>query len=396
MNHYFENKYVKFYTKLKQKLKLSKVELIFALVILIGGYVYYFLKAKASPDFEVFYRAGERYLAGEPLYRLTDGHYQFKYLPASAAFFSVFASLPYQVARFVWYSLILISTITFLLSWKRYFNLSNLGLLAVCLVVGRFIELEWKLGQVNLILLVILTYAYFFQKRNKWGVFSVLVVLGACIKPNLLPFLFFPLLAQQYKWFLINCALFIVGLLLPLFNYGLNDTIMLYDSLGARLTDSTSYLLPLSASVMGFFAKHFSLSMVNLLTIIVLCFLVVLYFLVLTNYKFYTKKYLVLHSYIAALGLVPLCFPQSWDYNYLYFLPIIMFVVKQYQYLPQILSIVFIVLCILSGGAIYDLITPKYFWAYQNIGLVTPVYVALFILYYYLTTKTLNIDNPNI
>lgn len=46
----------------------------------------------ALADFQVFYTAGERFLAGESLYQAADGHYQFKYLPASAPFLSPWRS----------------------------------------------------------------------------------------------------------------------------------------------------------------------------------------------------------------------------------------------------------------------------------------------------------------
>ena len=39
---------------------------------------------RQTPDLEVYWRAGVRAAAGEPLYRASDGHYQFKYLPAFA------------------------------------------------------------------------------------------------------------------------------------------------------------------------------------------------------------------------------------------------------------------------------------------------------------------------
>jgi len=40
--------------------------------------------SRKMPDFQVYWTAGARALAAQPLYRADDGHYQFKYLPAFA------------------------------------------------------------------------------------------------------------------------------------------------------------------------------------------------------------------------------------------------------------------------------------------------------------------------
>ena len=57
------------------------------------------------PDFEVYWRAGARALAAEPLYREEDGHYQFKYLPAFAMLAIPAALLPLPVAKGIWFTI---------------------------------------------------------------------------------------------------------------------------------------------------------------------------------------------------------------------------------------------------------------------------------------------------
>src|SRR6187200_1115716 len=60
--------------------------------------------ARKMPDFEVYYTAGARAAAAEPLYRESDGHYQFKYLPAFALFAAPVAKLPLAAAKGVWFA----------------------------------------------------------------------------------------------------------------------------------------------------------------------------------------------------------------------------------------------------------------------------------------------------
>jgi hypothetical protein len=59
-----------------------------AIVVLLIGAGLALLYAKKIerriPDYEVYRRAAARASRAEPLYRPSDGHYQFKYLPAFA------------------------------------------------------------------------------------------------------------------------------------------------------------------------------------------------------------------------------------------------------------------------------------------------------------------------
>src|SRR4051812_45157902 len=56
-------------------------------------------------DFGVYRQAATRTLHAEPLYRLDDGHYQFKYLPAFALAMTPFAATDPDTAKMVWFAL---------------------------------------------------------------------------------------------------------------------------------------------------------------------------------------------------------------------------------------------------------------------------------------------------
>lgn len=56
-------------------------------------------RSRVGPDFAVFHRAAGRFLAGEPLYRLSDGHFCFKYSPAAAALLAPLGALPARTAQ---------------------------------------------------------------------------------------------------------------------------------------------------------------------------------------------------------------------------------------------------------------------------------------------------------
>ena len=83
----------------KQLLGVSVVTIILLLLLLA---VFQSSLRYHLVDFTVFHTAGERFLAGASLYQASDGHYQFKYVPSSAACFVPFALLPLEIAKFIW------------------------------------------------------------------------------------------------------------------------------------------------------------------------------------------------------------------------------------------------------------------------------------------------------
>src|SRR5262245_27880367 len=56
-------------------------------------------------DFDVYRTAAGRALNAENLYRVTDGHYQYKYLPVFAFVMAPFTKLDFNVARLIWFAL---------------------------------------------------------------------------------------------------------------------------------------------------------------------------------------------------------------------------------------------------------------------------------------------------
>src|SRR5215831_1180685 len=81
---------------------------VIALLILAG----YVVRIRTGMvDFAVNYRAGQRLMAGETLYQTADGHYMFKYLPASALIYLPLGHLPIDAARAVWFTISLVALI---------------------------------------------------------------------------------------------------------------------------------------------------------------------------------------------------------------------------------------------------------------------------------------------
>ena len=68
------------------------------LALLFGGRV-----SRKMPDLAVYWTAATRARAAEPLYRVDDGHYQFKYLPAFAVLATPLSTVSLQAAKAIWF-----------------------------------------------------------------------------------------------------------------------------------------------------------------------------------------------------------------------------------------------------------------------------------------------------
>jgi hypothetical protein len=106
-------------------------------------------------DLEVFHRAGARFIRAEALYRADDGHFEFKYLPASAALFAPLSLLPLGIAKLFWLFLCWLSlSLSFVLSARLLADrLPAWGPPVALFVLGRSIEREYANGQANALVL---------------------------------------------------------------------------------------------------------------------------------------------------------------------------------------------------------------------------------------------------
>jgi hypothetical protein len=124
------------------------------LLITAGLYGLVRLNRDELVDFTVPHRAAGRFLAHEPLYRPSDGHYQYKYLPTFAAVMVPFTLVPKRVAEVAWF------TLTVMMTWgfarlsvaalpDRRLSVRVLFWL-VLFLNGKFLVKELAFGQFNL------------------------------------------------------------------------------------------------------------------------------------------------------------------------------------------------------------------------------------------------------
>ena len=113
-------------------------------------------------DIEVDLRAGARFVAGEELYRVEDGHWQFKYLPAYALWLAPFALLPIGVAKalifYIVAAAVLVSVYLSYLLVKEPGESRPLLMVVTFLILAKFYGHELTLGKVHAIIVVCLPF----------------------------------------------------------------------------------------------------------------------------------------------------------------------------------------------------------------------------------------------
>ncbi|MCX6551771.1 MAG: glycosyltransferase 87 family protein, partial [Acidobacteria bacterium] len=150
-------------------------------------------------DFEVYRVAGGRVLAGESLYRVEDGHWQFKYLPAFAFVVAPLAALPPVAARAIWFGLsvalvvLLVNRSLVLLPDRRR---STVFLVVVLvLALGKYYVREVGLGQSNVLLAVLALLALAELRAGRDAAAGALFAAATIVKPYAI--LFLPYLAAR-------------------------------------------------------------------------------------------------------------------------------------------------------------------------------------------------------
>jgi hypothetical protein len=212
----------------------------------------------AMVDFQVFYKAGQRILRGENLYRhVEDGFYEYKYGPVAAFLFSPFAPLPRSVASVAyWFFLagVLTGNLFLCLRLVRpdYGALprARVGgvVLLAALTEATHLIAELHLGQVNQLLLALyLLMALALMKRRPIA-FALPMAASLYLKPFALAFVPYLLLKKRHRELAWVAVLAIALGLAPLLVFGPGELVRQYrgwmDAIALEMASKTDLLRP--------------------------------------------------------------------------------------------------------------------------------------------------------
>jgi uncharacterized membrane protein len=327
-------------------------------------------------DFEVYWNAGTRFVAAEPLYRAEDGHFQHKYLPMFAGLIAPLALLPLTPAKTIWFYASIAVVVGFLaisLSLLPYRRLPAQVLL-LCTVLGmlKFYAHELNLGQCNAIMALCVVVGFACSRRGRPALAGALLALAVVIKPYPAVFLPYLLVKRRFVTLGVFLALVILSLLLPAMIYGTEGNRLLLQGWMRTLSQTTSGNLlnqdnvsiwAMCARCFGVGPLAFGLALATLLMMAA----GVLALLQLGS-ELPGAEYLEM---AVLLLVIPLATPQGWDYELLLATPAVMLLVNEFPDLPLAMRL-------LSGAAImtmalsvFDLMGRRAYAAFMSVSAIT-------------------------
>jgi hypothetical protein len=287
-------------------------------------------------DFDVYRTAADRALSGENLYRATDGHYQYKYLPAFAFAMVPFAKIDFNVARLIWYA-ITVGILCVFIRWSvRALPGRRLGesalVWAAILLVGKYYGRELNLGQTNLLLGMILIAALMAAERGSATLAGVLVGIGVFVKP-------YALILVPWVWLvagipgLVGGTLTLAGgLLLPALTFGwqgnIDQVLGWYRTVTA--TTPENLLVPENISLATMWAKWIEPgSLATKLAVATSVAVVGVAALIFARRRTVGRPAYLEFSVL--MLLIPLLSPQGWDYVLLLATPAMLILVDRWR-----------------------------------------------------------------
>ena len=339
--------------------------------------------SRKMPDFEVYWTAGSRALAGAPLYREEDGHYQFKYLPAFAIAAAPIAKLPLPAAKGVWFAASALLMMALL--WLSVQAMPELRRPAPLLVVLAFLAMakfyahELVLGQVNMLFGVLAALAIVWLRAGRDAAAGLLLALAVVVKPYAA--IFAPWLATRRHrgGFATMVAAVIVLLLLPALRYGWEGNLHLLGDWWRTVTATTAPNLanPDNVSLSAMFTKWLGPDSSAPLLAAGLGVLL----LALTGVVVAGRGSLPAPDALEAsmlLLLIPLLSPQGWDYVFLIATPGVMLLINESSALPRGLSAAALASIAIVGLTVYDLVGRDVYGTFMRLSIVTVCMVIEF------------------
>jgi alpha-1,2-mannosyltransferase len=344
--------------------------------LIVAAAVWVFTFKAKMPDFEVYWRTGARAAHAEPLYRVTDGEYQFKYFPAAAVLAIPIGALPHTVARGIWFAALLGALVAVLrLSVKTLPERRKpVGLLLAVLIVGlgKYYARELVLGQINLLLVLVVISAMLAVKAGREAQAGWLVALAAMVKPYGLILVPWLIARGRTRSVVTVAAGMAVAFLLPATIYGLAGSVALHLEWWRTVSATTAGVVthPDNVSLAAMYVKWFGA------TATAYTFAVVtgVALLGLAAAVFLGRRRVPHPDGLEAallIALTPLLSPQGWDYVLVVCTPAVVCLANYSDRLPRALRLLSVVAIAAIGLTLFDLVGRTAYYALIRMSVVT-------------------------
>lgn len=338
--------------------------------------------SKKMPDFEVYWRAGERAALAEPLYRAEDEHYLLKYLPAFAVMAIPLGLLPLPAAKGLWFvaSAALIPVVLALslrLLPERHKGTPALVALTV-VVLAKFYAHELILGQVNLLLTAVALWAMHAGLRGRSIASGLLAALAVVLKPYAL--ILIPWFAARRDLVALAALAGGIGcaLLLPAPLYGLGGSVALHRDWWTTVAGSTApnLLNADNVSLAAMYAKWIGPGPLAARFAAASALLLIAAAAAVMLMRRRVPRPAGLEGALL-LTMMPLLSPQGWDYVFLVSTPAVMYLVNYEKQLPAPVRAAAIGSLAIIGLSLYDVLGREAYRAFMMLSIISVCYLAV-------------------
>jgi hypothetical protein len=374
-----------------------------ALLIVAGAVSFHVRIGRRMPDFQVLRVTGRRVLAGEELYRTSDGHWQYKYLPAFAFVVAPLSFLPAppeaqttdprgrnynpwsDTARVVWFAGAVVLLVAMVALALRLLpdRTARAGTIVgvTILALGKFYAHELELGQVNILLTIIVLLALAQWRNGRTMTAGALMAAATVVKPY--GIIFVPYLVARRQWRALGgfALVLALALVLPALRYGFHENLALLGGWWTTVTTSTPPNLDVSdnISIAAMYAKWFGVGPVakwlayGTAGVLVAACAWILLLPPKTRFPQYLDAALL-------LTLIPLLSPQGWDYVLLVATPAVMLVVNHLCAFSRLVRWLAVVTLLVAGLTLWDLVGRQIYTLFMISSVVTFCYLFQIVL----------------
>jgi glycosyl transferase family 87 len=339
--------------------------------------------SRKMPDLQVYWTAAVRARGAEPLYRVDDLHYQFKYLPAFAVLSIPGGLVSLETAKAIWFAIsvgLLVALVRLSLALLPERRKPAWALVAVTLVAMlKFFGHELVLGQMNALFAVVVVLALLaLVDGRKEATAGALFALAIVVKPYAVIFLPWLLARRRVPSIAAAAAGLVAALALPALVYGIRGDVVLHQAWWRTVSDSTAPNLtnPDNVSVAALFAKWIGIggpaAVLSAFTGLLLLGAAV--FVVVRRRGLASPDGL---EGALLLTLIPLLSPQGWDYVFLLSTPAIVFLVNYEDRLPGALRALVIAAIAIVGLSLFDVMGRAAYGAFMALSVVTLCFVVV-------------------
>lgn len=335
-------------------------------------------------DFNVYRQAATRALKAEPLYRETDGHYQFKCLPAFALATAPFAGIDEDSAKLLWFAMSVGALILLMRLSARFVPERRRGLAFLIgitlLFMAKFYAHELVLGQANLVFGVLIVVAVGAIQMELPMVAGALVGAAVCVKPYAVIFVPWLAATEGRKAALASIAVCIAALLAPSLLYGFGGNVTLLGDWWHTVTSTTApnLLGNDNVSFAAMWAKWLGPGIVASALAALTSLIAIAGVVDAWRRRSGINEPAYLEA-AALLLLVPLLSPQGWDYVLLLGTPAVVLLVDRADEVPFEWRLGTWIFLGLMGIVSFDLIGRAAYGRYMNWSIVSVAAAAILV-----------------